>query len=405
MKRRRNRGAVGLSRHDKAEQCKAAALDDLLVQACRTGDLAAAQAAVSQGATKACRGFLAACEAGHLSVVHYMVGILCLRLWGVPWFRAMERACVGRHRPVIDYILAHGGKTSSNGWSLVDYGLLGAAEGGHLDLVRDWLHHNAQQVVPAFEVACEAGHWTVAQELLDRLPPSVDLALPLCAAIRKGQFVVVEHLLRLNVPLPTDLTDWRFTRLGEFYLPLDALINAYQRGDVALVALLRTHGATYVHLPSVYFEYACRGSWEAVEDVMNHFPMHTWDWSQAVRMCVRNSDFTNWDHTACVIAELVHRGAKCPPGDLRGPDLVVALLNAGVPLDWFPKRLRLTRRSVAYRIYCANLLAQHCPLYDALNRLVDAYVGNVIPPPGPLPYGTLPLRRSARHHASSADVF
>jgi len=315
----------------------------------------------------------------------------------------MERACFARQTALIQFIINHGGRKNMwyNNRSLIDYGLKGAAEGGHIDWVRYFLLRTryARDIAPAFQVACEAGHWTMAQELLPHLPAAYDCSRAFCGAVRNGHLTVVENLLRRNVPIPVDSTNFQFRMIiSEHHQPLDAMIAAHGNGDVALIALLRTHGAAYVHHPLAYFHSACTGSWEAVEVVMNHFEAEIEDWAGAMDTAVYALIHLHkpLDRITKIIAELVKRGAPWPGKRRLEGHHVAALLNAGVPLAWFP--IRLARRIVAHREHCVDWLAQHLPLYAALRHLVDVYAGYVVPPSGPIPRSSdaPPLRRSKR---------
>jgi len=336
-----------------------------LLRACRVGDEAGARQALCRGAN--------AVDVG------------------------MHLACMRHHRPVVDALLkAQPGS--------ITFGLSGAAAGGHLDLVQDLLGLGARDVGSALQSACRVGHIPIITALLPhlRLPDDmVQFHVALSLAVRADQVTVVDTLL------------------FQYGLPAypHILFDAYRGGSVAVIVFLESHGFTYDRNEGDrYLGAACvSGRLAAVQHVLQKDPPqapHDWNWPHAFCETVQGykRDPQGKDHLAQVVAILVYL-ARCsgyptsePPATLNSvlhyvlglpnPIPVSALLNAGVPLAWFPPRA--VQRVVAYRTHRLQVLVQHCPLYDVLYRLVDAYAGYVQPPPGHPRGVDPPLRRSKR---------
>jgi len=345
--------------------------DQKLVRACRCGDLPAVRDALVQGATAWNTGLFQACEQGHVDLVKALHRD-ARRQQVLNWEEALARASLHNHRPVVDYILHICSQRRRD--RLVQCGLQAAAQGNHMALARRMIHLGATAFIEAFENACGSGHWEMAQEMLQygETPSPRVLEYALDSASQGGHLTVVQHLLQIRGCVATD----------------QALFNAHLSGHVALIALLRAQGAHYNARPWVYLQAACdSGSVDAVQDVVDHFASERWDWTRALWSVAKSFFWDQRDHCD-VMAYLIRRGARFPTNGLDNHH-ITTLLNGGVPLDWFPKRL--TRRIVAFRESRLDLLAQHLPLYDALRNLVDAYTGYT-----PAPRGALPRRPDAR---------
>ena len=253
-----------------------------LLFACECGYQPMIDLMISLGADNWNYGFLGACVGGHWAVIQQMIQLILQHQtihesdWDLGLSKACGNgsldlikkfiqegekfhhrfklgmtlyvACLGRNRPVIDWLIDHG----ANDWN---QGLLGACKGGHLDLVKEMIQRGQRQHVSFdWDEALSNAYYSNDLQVIELLLPygitNLDEFAYICD---EGQLQTAQFLLQHGA-----------------HLNQNNLNLACGKGQMHIVNLLIEHAHQQhpqIHLDwnSAMIEACCGGSWISVQ--------------------------------------------------------------------------------------------------------------------------------------------
>jgi ankyrin repeat protein len=180
--------------------------DDGLKAACEGGHLEIVRYVIKEGAKNLDKGMYNASYYGHLDIVVFLHGAIAKGGYDINL--ALFEAFMGGHEDIARFLMSAGADNynealrgackehKTNMISLLagkqvswDWGLAGACEGGHMDLVRMAIDNGATNWNRALVAACKGDQIGAAQAMIDKGANDWDAALDATASLRMQRFI------------------------------------------------------------------------------------------------------------------------------------------------------------------------------------------------------------------------